>query len=59
MELHVEINEPLPVRKFARRNKIDVDRSNVESIRTWIYGVKEMIRKVEKIPVNDMRRFFS
>jgi len=55
----VKENEPLAVKTFARRHKIDTERSSVERVKSWIYSVKEMIKKVEKIPENDIRRFFS
>ena len=44
---------------FARRHKLDAERSSVEKVKNWIHSVKEMIRKVEKTPLNDIRRFFS
>ena len=59
LEKHVEEKEPLAVKTFARRHKIDVERSSAEKVKNWICSVKEMIRKVEKTPLNDIRRFFS
>ena len=59
LEKHVEENEPVVVKTFVRRYKIDAERSSMESMKSWIYSVKEMIKKVEKIPENDIRRFFS
>ena len=55
----MEQKELLAIKTFARRNKIDADRSDAESIRKWIYSVKEIIKKDEKMPENDTRRFFS
>ena len=55
----MEENEPLAVKTFVRRYKIDAERSSVERVKSWIYSVKEMIKKVEKIPENDINRFFS
>ena len=55
----VEEKEPLAVKMHARRNKIDVERSSVEGIKRWIYRIKDMIKKVEKIHVEDIRRYFS
>ena len=59
LENQVEEKEPLAVKMYARRNKIDVERSSVEGIKRWIYGIKDMIKKVEKIHVEDIRRYFS
>lgn len=59
IEKHVEEKEPLAVKTFSRRHKIDIERSSVEKVKTWICSVKEMIRKAEKTPLNDARRFFS
>ena len=43
----------------ANRTKIDEDRSSVDQIRRWTCGVKEMIKKVEKVSENDIRTCFS
>ena len=55
----MEEKELLAVKTFARRHNIDAERSSVEKVKNWMHSVKEMIRKVEKTPLNDIRRFFS
>ena len=55
---YVESNEPRRVQLFAARTELQIDQSRTETILQWIYNVKTMIRKVEKIPQNDIRRYF-
>ena len=55
----VEQDEPPQVKLFVRRNHIDVQRSSTETIKTWIYNVKEIMKKVEKLPKGDIRRYFE
>ena len=56
---HVEHNKPRSVKLFADRTDVKIDQSRTETILQWICNVKTMMRKVEKIPQDDMRRFFS
>ena len=58
IEKQVEQKEPLAAKMHANRTKIDEERSSVDQIRRWTCGVKEMIKKVEKIPENDIRTYF-
>ena len=58
-EEQVEQKEPLAAKMHVNRTKIDEERSSVDQIRRWTHGVKEMIKKVEKIPENDIRKYFS
>ena len=53
----VEMNDPPQVKLFAQRTALDVERSNTETIKMWIQNVKELQRKVEKLPKGDIRRF--
>ena len=59
IEKQVEQKEPLAVKMHVNRTKIDEERSSIDQIRRWICGVKEMIKKIEKIPANDIRTYFS
>ena len=54
---NIEENEPIAVKTFARRNAINVQRCNVDTIKQWIYNVKEIIKKVQRTPQGDIRRF--
>ena len=58
IEKHVEEKEPMAVKTYVRRTRIDAARSSVDQVKRWIYGVKEMIKKVEKVPKSDIRKFF-
>ena len=59
VKLRVEIQEPMQVRLFAIRNKIQPERTRTESIVQWIYNVLKMMRKVEKLLQNDIMRYFG
>lgn len=56
---HVENKEPPQACIFVRRNELDLVRCKTETTFQWIYNVKEMIRNVEKMPKNDIRRYFE
>ena len=51
--------ERVLVRKFTKRSKINIDRSNVEVIKRLIPNVKKIEKRVEKLPNNDMRKYFE
>ena len=59
LERHVEEKEPQAVKAFVRKHKMNEEGKSVDAIKRWIYTVKEMIKKVEKVPANDIRRYFS
>ena len=47
------------VNMFVRRNQIEVNDCDTEVIKHWIYNNKEVMKKAEKIPKNDIRRYFE
>ena len=55
----VEENEPLAVQTFARRNAINVQRCSVETIKQWIHNIKEISKKVQRMPRGCIRRFIA
>ena len=52
-----EKSEYRQLKTYVERCKIDVDRSNCETIKRWIMNLKHIERKVAKIPLNDIRRW--
>jgi len=46
------------VKVFIMRNQIEIEKYRIETIKTWIYDMKEIQKKLEKIPKNDIRIFF-
>ena len=54
-----ERSEHAPVRMFVKRCKINIGNSRVETIKQWIMNVKDIEKKVEKLPRNDIRRYFD
>ena len=53
---HIEENELMQVQTFTHRNKIDIERTKYEDIMQWMHNVKNLIKKVERLPTNDIRR---
>ena len=56
---YIERNESRMVNMFIRRHQIEVNNCNTETIKCWIYNAKEVMKKAEKIPKNDIRRYFE
>ena len=52
-----ESSECRQLKLCAERFKIDVNRCNCDNIKRWIMNLKQIEKKIEKIPVNDIRRF--
>ena len=44
---------------FIRSHQLKVNDCNTETIRRWIYNAKEVMKKVEKLPKNDIQRYFK
>ena len=52
------INSPYPqVKAFVQRNQLDTERVKTQAMQRWIYNVKEMVKKAEEKPKNDIRRY--
>ena len=51
---------PYPqVKAYVQRNELNIDRTTLNNIVRWIYNVKEMVKKADKRPQNDIRRYFT
>ena len=57
VKIDAELSEYLQVKRFAIRNKINIERSNTSTIRQWIWNIKEIKRKSEWIPKSNIRMF--
>ena len=57
MEQDAIVSKYPQVRAFAERNKLRIEDCRIETIKKWIYAIKEIKRKLEKIPRNDIRIF--
>ena len=53
----IELNDPQQVKLFVRRTALDLNRCNTDTIRIWTHNVKELRKKVKKLPKGDIRRF--
>jgi len=52
------INSPYTqVRAFIIRNELDPKKVKPHALQRWIYNVKEMQKKADKRPKNDIRRY--
>ena len=58
MQKYIEDKEPQQIKLFAQRTKLEVERCRTKKITRQIYNVKGMIKKVEKLPQNDIQRYF-
>ena len=56
---YVMEHEIIEVRIFSQRTDRNSSKNDVTEMKQWIYNVKEMSKKVEKFPQDDIRRFFS
>ena len=53
-------DSPYPqVKAFVQRNELNVERATSNTITRWIYNIKEMVKKADKRPKNDIRRYFT
>ena len=52
-----EQSEYRQIKTYAERCRIDVNRCNSDTIKIWIRNLKRIEKKVEKIPINDIRRY--
>ena len=55
----MEKYKPSQVQIFEEINKINIEKCQLETIRRWISNVKEIIQKVEKLTLSDIRRHFE
>ena len=47
------------IKVFVSRSELDKNHTKPHILQQWIYNVKEMHNKVEKLPKNDIRRYFE
>jgi len=45
------------MRMYVDKCKLDVERSNSDTIKRWIMNKRTIEKKVERIPANDIRRY--
>ena len=45
------------LRDYIRKFIINEERSNVETLKKWIMNLKQLEKRVEKVPRNDIRRY--
>ena len=55
----IDTKEPIQVKLFILRNKIQPEQSRTKAIVQWIYNAMKMIKKVQTLPQNDIRRYFG
>ena len=59
LERHMERNESMQVKLFARKSDINLETCETETIYNWIRNVKKIMNKVSNLPKNDIRRHFE
>ena len=55
----VERSEHAPMRIFAKQSKINIEKSNEETTKRCAMNVKDIEKKVEKLPKNNMQSCFE
>ena len=55
LERHVERNEPMQVKIFARKSDINLETCETETIYNQIRNVKKIMNKVSNLPKNNIR----
>ena len=59
IKIQVKDNKPMQVKLFIMRNKIEPVREKDQTILQCICNVKEIAKKVEKLPKNDICKHFE
>ena len=54
----VENIKCLQAKVFVRKNELRINLIKTEIVQEWIMNLKEMKRKADRVPMNDIRRFF-
>ena len=47
------------VGEFAQKFKINIKQCTVDTIKKWIMNLRKIEKKMERVPANDIRRYFS
>jgi len=51
-------NSPYPqVKAFVMRNELDPEKVKPHVLQRWIYNMKEIVKKADKRPKNDIRQY--
>ena len=59
MKQQIETKEPMQVRLFIERNKMQIEQCKTDRITQWTHNAKKMIWKYEELLQNDIRRYFE
>ena len=47
------------VKAFVMRNELDPEKVKLHVLQRWIYNMKEMVKKADKRPKNNIRRYYE
>ena len=59
IKLKAENSNQRQMRLCVKKNEIKVQQCRTETIKRWMHNVKEFEKKIDKIPQNDIRRYFE
>ena len=59
IKLKAENSNQRQMRLCVKKNEIKVQQCRTETIKRWTCNVKEFEKKIDKIPQNDIRRYFE
>ena len=53
-----ENSDNTQIKMHIRSKRLDVNKCKIETIKRWIYNLKEFEKRMEKTKKNDIRRYF-
>lgn len=59
IKLKAENSNQRQMRLHVKKNEMKVQQCRTETIKRWMYNVKEFEKKIDKIAQNDVRRYFE
>ena len=57
-KLRAENSDKNQVRSYVKTFKININQCKIDTIKRWIRNLKDIEKKIERIPRNDIRRYF-
>ena len=54
-----ENSDDTQIKLYVCKKRIDIDKCNNETIKRWLYNLKEFEKRIEKTKRNDIRRYFD
>ena len=59
MKRNAENSNDIQLKMHANRKALELDKCKTDTIKKWIYNIKEFKKRMEKTKNNDIRRYFE